>query len=205
MSATAGSPWSNIPPRFRIFLLVVPIIVAIDQITKKIIEDSYPFRTIKPIIGDFFRLVHYQNEGAAFGILANQPEGFRIPFFVGVSIVAIVVIISLLWKTRDEQKLYTWALSLVLGGAIGNFIDRVTYGHVVDFLDFGFGATRWPAFNVADMAICAGVAFLALDMLKEWQQERRELQAESEKAAQVADTQSPPEQSELVTSESKND
>ena len=104
------------------------------------------------------------NKGAAWGLFRNLPEEWRVAFFVVISAVAIVVIVSLFRKA--EMKLLQWALTLILGGAIGNLIDRVRLGFVVDFIDWHTNDTwHWPTFNIADVAISVGVGLLLLDML----------------------------------------
>jgi signal peptidase II len=112
----------------------------------------------------FFDLVHYHNEGSAFGFL-HDAGGIQRWFFAGVSVIAIIVISYLLHKHRTE-KLFCVGLALVLGGAIGNLYDRVTLGYVIDFLNFHYQQMYWPAFNVADSAICVGVGLLLLDSFK---------------------------------------
>ena len=115
-------------------------------------------------VTSFFDLVRYHNEGSAFGFL-NDAGGWQKWFFNGISIVASVVIIYLLKKHTDE-KLFCVGLALILGGAIGNLYDRITLGYVVDFLNFHVNNHYWPAFNVADSAICVGVGLLLLDSFK---------------------------------------
>jgi len=106
-------------------------------------------------------LVRYHNEGAAFSFLADA-GGWQKWFFTAISVVASVVIVYLL-KKNANNKLFCWGLALVLGGALGNLYDRITLGYVVDFLYFYYQQFAWPAFNVADSAICVGVGILLLD------------------------------------------
>ena len=113
----------------------------------------------------FFELVRFHNEGAAFSFLADA-GGWQKWFFTAVSVVAVVVITYLIIK-HHTQKLFCWGLALVLGGAIGNLYDRITLGYVVDFLYFHINDLYWPAFNVADSAICVGVALLLWDSFKQ--------------------------------------
>ena len=106
------------------------------------------------------------NKGAAWGLFRDLPESWRVAFFVTISVVAIVVIISLYRKAEAEQKLLRVALTLILGGAIGNMIDRIRLGYVIDFIDWHTNNSwHWPTFNVADMAISIGVGLLLVDML----------------------------------------
>lgn len=142
------------------WLSISAVIVAVDLYTKYLIQKSFEYGEHLTITS-FFDLVRYHNEGAAFSFLANA-GGWQKLFFTAVSIVAIVVITYLLRK-HSTQKLFCFGLALVLGGAIGNLYDRITLGYVVDFLFFHYDTLYWPAFNVADSAICVGVGLLLLD------------------------------------------
>lgn len=136
------------------------LIVAVDLYTKHLIQNAFAYgEHVK--VTSFFDLVRYHNEGAAFSFLANA-GGWQKLFFTAVSMLAIVVITYLLCK-HSTQKLFCFGLALVLGGAIGNLYDRLTLGYVVDFLFFHYDTLYWPAFNVADSAICVGVGLLLLD------------------------------------------
>ena len=115
-------------------------------------------------VTSFFDLVRYHNEGSAFGFL-NDAGGWQKWFFTAISVIAAIVITYLI-KKYSEQKLFCTGLALVLGGAIGNLYDRITLGYVVDFLNFHINNHYWPAFNVADSAICVGVGLLLLDSFK---------------------------------------
>lgn len=139
------------------------IIVLIDLYTKHLIQNAFVYGE-QLTITSFFDLVRYHNEGAAFSFLANA-GGWQKWFFSSVSMIAVLVI-SYLLKKHQRQKLFCLGLALVLGGAIGNLYDRLTLGYVVDFLSFHVNGHFWPAFNVADSAICVGVAFLLLDSFK---------------------------------------
>jgi signal peptidase II len=138
-------------------------IVALDLYTKHLIQLAFSYGD-KRTITSFFELVRYHNEGSAFGFL-NDAGGWQKWFFNGIAIVASIVIIYLL-KKHSEQKLFCFGLALVLGGAIGNAYDRMTLGYVVDFFNFHINNHYWPAFNVADSAICVGVGMLLLDSFK---------------------------------------
>ena len=145
------------------WLSISAIVVAFDLYSKHLIQQHFVFGDLHPVTS-FFDLVRYHNEGSAFGFL-NDAGGWQKWFFNGISIVASVVIIYLLKKHTDE-KLFCAGLALVLGGAIGNLYDRITLGYVVDFLNFHLNNHYWPAFNVADSAICVGVGLLLLDSFK---------------------------------------
>ena len=139
-------------------------IVAVDLYTKHLIQNAFIYGE-RLTVTSFFELVRFHNEGAAFSFLAGA-GGWQKWFFTGISIVAIVVITYLIIK-HATQKLFCLGLALVLGGAIGNLYDRVTLGYVVDFLYFHINDLYWPAFNVADSAICVGVVLLLWDSFKQ--------------------------------------
>jgi signal peptidase II len=144
------------------------IIVALDLYTKHLVQQAFDYGE-RLTVTSFFELVRFHNEGAAFSFLANA-GGWQKWFFTAVSVVAVVAITYLIIKhskiKHPSQKLFCWGLALVLGGAIGNLYDRVTLGYVVDFLFFHVNDLYWPAFNVADSAICVGVALLLWDSFK---------------------------------------
>ena len=150
------------------WLWLAVVVLALDQLTKLAIMDNLAaYRDVIPLTG-FFNLVHVHNTGAAFSLLADQP-GWQQTFFVVLALVAAGVILYLLRKTRG-QPLFCAALALILGGAVGNLVDRVRYGHVIDFLDFYLGTWHWPAFNVADSAITVGAALLIWDSFRKGKQ-----------------------------------
>lgn len=142
------------------WLIAAAVIVVLDQLTKvwmnKLLQMGQAIR-----LTSFLNLVMAYNKGAAFSFLASA-SGWQRYFFTGISIIAILFILYFM-KKNAGQKLFCWALALILGGAIGNLIDRVLYGHVIDFIDFHVGTWHWPAFNVADSAITIGAIFFVLD------------------------------------------
>ncbi len=146
------------------WLGISAIVLALDLYTKHLIQSTFVYGEHLTITR-FFDLVHFRNEGAAFGFL-NDAGGWQKWFFTAISITAAVVIIYLI-KKHSKQKLFCLGLALVLGGAIGNLYDRLTLGYVVDFLYFHINEYYWPAFNVADSAICVGVAILLWDSFKQ--------------------------------------
>jgi signal peptidase II len=119
-----------------------------------------------PVIASVFDLTHLRNTGAAFSLLAQAPEWFRQPFFFTVTGIAVVALSLFLYRAREEGWLLTIAVSGILGGAIGNLIDRIVYGEVIDFLLFYWGDYYWPAFNVADSCITLGVIGLLWTSLR---------------------------------------
>ncbi|MDO9216913.1 MAG: signal peptidase II [Lacisediminimonas sp.] len=152
-SGSSLAPWLGIA-----FILIL-----LDQLTKIVVIQLLNYGDSRTITG-FFNLVLAYNKGAAFSFLADQ-GGWQRWFFTGIAVVAVVFIIHLL-RRNAGQRLFCTALALILGGAIGNLIDRVLYGHVIDFLDFHVGGWHWPAFNVADTAIVIGAALYSHDELR---------------------------------------
>ena len=148
---------------WRLWLLPSALVIALDQYTKHVIVQAFSFGEASPVTS-FFNPVLAHNTGAAFSFLAAA-GGWQRLFFIVVAAGASAVILYLLRK-HGRQTLFGLALSLVLGGALGNLIDRIRWGYVVDFLDFYYGNYHWPAFNVADMAITGGVILLVLDSMR---------------------------------------
>jgi signal peptidase II len=146
-----------------LWLGIAVIVVLLDQVSKITMSRLLLYGQSE-MITPYFNLVMVYNQGAAFSFLANS-GGWQRWFFSGLAFVVSLVIIWMLHK-NTTQRLFCWALTLILGGAVGNLIDRVLYGHVIDFLDFHIGALHWPAFNVADSAITVGAALFVLDELR---------------------------------------
>lgn len=148
-----------------LFTLLFILVIVLDQLTKLWVVSSFTLYESYPVIPGFFSLTYLTNTGAAFGILAGHPTWWRQAFFVGVALVALVVIGFMYRSMRSESGWYTASLALIAGGAVGNLIDRVRLGSVVDFLDVYIGTHHWPAFNVADSAITVGVTiFLVMSI-----------------------------------------
>lgn len=158
-SSSSSGNGSSIMPWLGISLIVI----LLDQVTKLTIKQMFAFGQSRPVTS-FFNLVLTFNEGAAFSFLSSQ-GGWQRYLFTGISVCATILILYLL-KRNAGQRMFCWALALILGGAVGNLIDRVAYGHVIDFLDVHAGGWHWPAFNVADSAICLGAVLFVLDELR---------------------------------------
>jgi signal peptidase II len=141
-------------------------IVIVDQITKAIVDRTMPLHYSIPLIDGFLNLTYIRNTGAAFGIFAGTHEVFRLSFLIGVSILAIGFILVMLKRLRESETGLAAALAFILGGAIGNLIDRIVYGEVIDFLDVYWSIYHWPAFNVADSFITIGVAITLFYLIK---------------------------------------
>ncbi len=153
-----ASGWQRLAP----WLGLAAIVVLLDQLTKVTITRTMKFGEMNPIT-DFFNLVLVYNKGAAFSFLRDA-SGWQGPLFLTIGISASLFMIFLLAR-HGNQRLFSLALALILGGALGNVIDRIAYGHVIDFLDFHWQGWHWPAFNIADSAIVGGAGLLIVDEL----------------------------------------
>lgn len=154
--------------RTRLLLIVAPLLLILDQLSKLYIDRNFLLGESVTVFTNFFHITYIRNKGAAFGILAGSP--WRVPFFVTIGIVACISLLWYLYSTRADQKLLQSALVMVMSGAIGNIIDRVRLSEVIDFIDVHWYQHHWPAFNIADSAICVGVGLMILDL---WREERR--------------------------------
>ena len=155
------------------FYFISLVIVLLDQLAKLLVVRSMRLGQNIPIVSGFFDLTFVLNPGAAFSLFATLPEWIRNPFFILISVAAAVLIVAYRSRYLRENRLASVSLALILGGAIGNLIDRLWYGVVVDFLDAHIYQHHWPIFNVADSAISVGVTLLLLEMLLEWRRERK--------------------------------
>ena len=144
------------------WLGVAALVIVIDQLTKTLILGSFQLGDSHTVTS-FFNIVRVHNAGAAFSFLAGA-SGWQRWFFVGLGVLAALFIVWML-RSHGGQRLFSWALALILGGAVGNVIDRLLHGHVVDFIQLHYGSAYFPSFNVADSAITVGAALLILDEL----------------------------------------
>lgn len=161
--------------RYLILLLVSVLIVVIDQFSKMAVHLNYQLGESTPVIFGFFNITYVRNFGAAFGFLAQSHPAFREFFFLAMPPLALLIILLILRGVDDKDFFQVLALSSVFGGAIGNYIDRIRFRYVIDFLDFHWKEQyTWPAFNVADMAIVGGVIVLLLLMFFEAKRESLE-------------------------------
>ena len=142
-------------------LLVLPL-YALDQWTKRLICDQVDIGTGFTVIPGFFDIIHMRNTGAAFSLLQGIPVTYRTYFFLSVTIIALVAIFTLFWKSSETSWLLKAVMSLIIAGAIGNLTDRILFNEVVDFLSFYIGHYRWPTFNLADTYISLGMAGLII-------------------------------------------
>jgi signal peptidase II len=146
------------------FLLLSAAIIVLDLWTKWLVVNRIDLHEAIPVIPDFFQLVHVRNTGAAFGIGANASSKIVPLLLNGGAIVVFGVVVVYALRSAITDRVLQTGLHLILGGAIGNLVDRFRFGYVVDFLDVYVGTHHWPAFNVADSAICIGIGLLFLDM-----------------------------------------
>jgi signal peptidase II len=149
---------------FRLFIIAGAVIV-IDQISKLVVFELMPLYESLIVIPGFFNITHVHNPGGAFGFLAEQSAALRYFVFLFISSVAVVLIIYFYHKTPDNYLLLSCGFALILGGAVGNMIDRIRLGVVIDFLDFYVGNLHWPAFNVADSSITIGMVIFIYHLL----------------------------------------
>jgi len=140
-------------------------VIALDQMTKHWIATRFPLHETQPLISGFFNLVHVRNRGMAFGIMNRPGADWGFILLLAATLGAVALLLFWFYRLNPEERRMPYPLSLVLGGATGNLLDRVRIGEVIDFLDFYLGPYHWPAFNVADSAITVGTIWLAASLL----------------------------------------
>lgn len=148
-----------------LFVLGAAVIIALDQITKAAVSSRFSLYESCEVISGILNLVYVINPGAAFGFMAGASAAFRYIFFIGITLIAIALIIYYLIKYKTGSIMIVTALTLIFAGAVGNLIDRIRFGAVVDFIDVYIGTWHWPAFNVADSAISVGAVLMIWKML----------------------------------------
>jgi signal peptidase II len=158
------------PKAMVLWLAIAVTVIVLDQLTKMLVEQHLPAGA-SVVIAAILDLVHVRNSGAAFSFLADA-SGWQRELFIGIGVIASLWMVWMLARARRGQWLFCLALSLILGGALGNVIDRFRHGAVVDFLHFHGGAHYWPAFNVADSAITCGAILLIADAIIQGRRER---------------------------------
>jgi len=152
--------------KWKIVSVWLAVILVLDQVTKFLVDRWMPLHHSIPIIDNLFSLTYVRNTGAAFGIFAGSHEAFRLPFLILVSIAALGFVLLMLKRLPEEQTGLITALAFIVGGALGNLIDRILYGEVIDFLDVYWSHYHWPAFNVADSFITIGVIITLFYLIK---------------------------------------
>ena len=161
-SAAVSTDWSKLR-----YLFISLGIIVLDQWTKWLVEIHLPHHTAHPVIPGFLNLTHVRNTGVAFGLFASQGGGGGGSWpLVLLGLVALTAVGIYFWFAPSRDRILLIALSLVVGGAVGNLIDRVSSGAVTDFIDVYVGSHHWPSFNVADSAISIGIVLMALDTLR---------------------------------------
>jgi len=171
MERSTDNEAGGLGTHLRLFATALVIVVS-DQMVKRVVVDVLGMGETRNVWGTFFRLTRTENTGAAFGIFRGQST-----WFIIISALAAIAIVFFRKEIARMRPLHQSAFGLILGGAVGNLIDRIRLGAVVDYLDLGFGATRWPAFNIADSAITIGVVLLAVHLV--FMSDRRESESPS--------------------------
>ncbi len=154
--------------KYQIFALTAAVALILDQASKIYIDSHFMIGESKKVISHFFHITYVRNPGAAFGILADS--SIRVPFFLSVSVIASLLILWYLTRLEDSKYCQHLGLGLIFSGAIGNLIDRARLGEVIDFLYVHWYDHYWPAFNIADSAICVGVAII---LVCSWREEKK--------------------------------
>jgi signal peptidase II len=157
---------TNLVPGRSAYLWIAGVIVALDQVTKALVHDFMTLHESRTIVEGLVRLTYVQNRGAAFGILSEAGLPYQSLMFSVVSLLALLAIALYAWRMPVQSRLPQTALAMVMGGAVGNLLDRARLGYVIDYVDMYWGPHHWPAFNVADSAITVGVALLVIDILR---------------------------------------
>lgn len=171
--------------KYLLVLLIACFVIVIDQVTKIYIHTKFQLGESIVVIKDFFNFTYVRNYGAAFGFLAESHPTFREIFFLSMPPIAIIIIGMILRTVKDNDFLQISGLALICGGALGNYIDRLNYRYVIDFLDFHlYNKYSYPAFNIADSAIVCGVGILILVMILEKKKEQHS-QASTSTGTQV--------------------
>ena len=145
--------------------LISILVVILDRWSKRLVATRIAMYRHIQVIPGFFQITHTENTGAAFSLFADSPSHWKTAMLIGFSIVAMIVVSALLWKQSRRLTMTGIALSLILGGAVGNLWDRVASGRVVDFLLFYIKRYQWPVFNLADSAIVVGACLLVIEIL----------------------------------------
>ena len=166
--------------KYFIFITISFAIVALDQASKLIIHTQFHLGEQKIIIPGFFNITYVRNTGGVFGLFSESNEVIRMLLFLILPVLAFVLIVSIINKLDIKQKFQLLAFSAIFGGALGNYIDRIHFGYVVDFLDFHYKGTSWPAFNIGDICIVVGVFSAMVIIYREEEKQRKQNLEEEE-------------------------
>ena len=151
--------------KWGLFSLIILLATALDQVTKFLVLSKIDLHSSVPVISGFFNIVHTTNRGMAFGLFNSSGPGPAFYFLTGASVLAVILIVFWFFRLKEYEKPLIPALALILGGALGNLIDRLRIGEVIDFLDFRIGSYPWPAFNIADSCISVGTIWVVVCLL----------------------------------------
>ncbi len=149
----------------KIIITVAAAVYVLDRLSKAAIVGNIKLFESVTVIKGFFELTNVRNTGAAFSMLADAGDGFRLPFLLATTAGAILILLYFMRKARVEDTLVVTALAMILGGALGNLTDRLLYGYVIDFINWHIGEHYWPAFNIADSGITVGVCILGIEII----------------------------------------
>ena len=153
--------------RYTVSFTITFVVLALDQISKYFVRQLLPLNHSVEVVRDFLNLVHVQNPGIIFGILSRSTYKLTTYLLITVSLVAITFLLLFLRSLKDRDLVLFIAISLILGGAIGNLVDRIAFEKVIDFIDFHWRTYHWPAFNLADSAITIGMVILVIQVLSD--------------------------------------
>jgi signal peptidase II len=159
--------------KYLILVCITGLLISLDQMTKLYVHTQFQLHESVDVIPNFFHITYVRNFGAAFGFLSQTSPVFRELFFLMIPPLACLIILMILRNTKNEDTRQIVALSSVFAGAIGNYLDRLQFRYVIDFVDFQYGQLSWPAFNVADMAIVLGVLTLVYFMVREKEEAKK--------------------------------
>ena len=165
--------------KYMLLIVISLFLIAVDQMTKIYVHSHFELGESITVIPGFFNFTYVRNLGAAFGIFTDSPETFRHIFFLSIPLVAVAIIVFFIYGLPESESVQVMALSSIAGGAIGNYIDRIQHGYVIDFLDVHYqNIYNWPVFNIADSAIVVGVGVLTVLMIQEYIEEKKKKKVE---------------------------
>ena len=168
--------------KYLTLVFVAGFVIIVDQLTKMYVHTHFHLGESLPVLTDYFSFTYVRNTGAAFGIFRESNELFRTIFFLSVPPIAVTIIIFIMRSLPSSEKMQILALSWIFGGALGNYIDRVRFRYVIDFLEIHYkDVYSWPAFNIADSAIVGGVGILLVIMVKQAIEEAKQKKLASTK------------------------
>ena len=150
--------------KYVLLFFVSGVLIVMDQYTKLMVSLHIPLNYSVKVVEGFFNFTHIRNSGVAFGLFASQQSEYKALMFIAISTIAIIAILVIFHQTPKEKKMVQTGLILIFSGAIGNLIDRILHGEVIDFVDFFINRSHFPAFNIADSCITIGVALMVVDL-----------------------------------------